>query len=70
MSLMFNQIIEYRIFKRQSAEEGAHKTSNDQEGHPGKQAGYCKGKVHMHICIAYMEKEHKMIAGTPPLPTQ
>ena len=43
MSLMYNQIIEYRIFKRQSAEEGAHKTSNDQEGHPGKQAGYCKG---------------------------
>ena len=46
MLLIYNQIIESRIFKGQSAEEGAQNKAKDQQGHPGKQAVHCKGKVY------------------------
>ena len=46
MSLIYNRIIEIRIFKRQSAEEGGQNKAKDQQGDPGKQAVHCKGKVY------------------------
>ena len=43
--MIYNQIIESRILKGQSGEEGAQDKAKDEQGDPGEQAVHCKGKV-------------------------